>query len=605
MRGDLGLEIPTDVKFLDCSADSTRTTHLCLTWNGHAQLWIDYSEHENAKCYKIAWWGQRSDMVLKDCYDIEGAHWYGGGFLTEDQQWLLDNVSIAQTLFITGNFKEPSHLGPVIERYWLNSKGIAIYSPSDYPLFISINDNENNTETRGGKFCFVSHHFDVNGILKTKKFPEMNYTICVSEGIHSVHNYALNKTLLSQKKTSLQTPPDAKLFTHTVWSTKALRNVTQESVTKYCAEIAAKNYSHNYLILNSNWEEFIGDLIFNAHIFPDVQAMLQDLKSQFTLSLSLTPFVDIRSENFGDSVKNEVLVVDVGGQVPGLARFSDELTNASVIAGVMNSRLESFSAILTQLKNLYDVHFVLLKNGDVRSLPFGADHGALSHSNVNRFTEYYAKEAAEVFSTVFSESASQAQLSAVIIAIPPLPSTWEGLQSVIPKILTLGLLGYPFALPEVIGGSTFSGAQAEQELYIRWLELSAFLPIMHFSVLPDSYDAGTVQIARKFIHIHSSVVAPIAVGLRGESLANLQPIVRPLWWVSPWDSVALAVDDQFLIGNNLLVAPMLQRGRKRDIYLPEGFWLDKKTETIYTGPQWIKDYTVQLDEVPYFLWQSQ
>lgn len=48
------------------------------------------------------------------------------------------------------------------------------------------------------------------------------------------------------------------------------------------------------------------------------------------------------------------------------------------------------------------------------------------------------------------------------------------------------------------------------------------------------------------------------------------PLIRPLWSIAPNDEVALAIDDQFLVGDRLLVAPVLHAGRvERDVYLPD------------------------------------
>jgi alpha-glucosidase (family GH31 glycosyl hydrolase) len=70
-----------------------------------------------------------------------------------------------------------------------------------------------------------------------------------------------------------------------------------------------------------------------------------------------------------------------------------------------------------------------------------------------------------------------------------------------------------------------------------------------------------------------------------------------LWWLSPLDEESQITDSEFLLGNNTLVAPILeQNARSRNIYLPAGKWKDSKHGRIIQGPKYLREYSVQLDE---------
>lgn len=90
-----------------------------------------------------------------------------------------------------------------------------------------------------------------------------------------------------------------------------------------------------------------------------------------------------------------------------------------------------------------------------------------------------------------------------------------GLRSLIPAVLTVSMLGYPFILPDMVGGnavserSTSGGDIARPWLYVRWLEVAAFMPAMQFSVPPWRYDAEVVAMAHKFTALRASLVAPL------------------------------------------------------------------------------------------------
>lgn len=168
----------------------------------------------------------------------------------------------------------------------------------------------------------------------------------------------------------------------------------------------------------------------------------------------------------------------------------------------------------------------------------------------------------------------------------------------------------------------------DRELYIRWLELSAFMPAMQFSIPPWAYDEEVnsktfvntqlmlslilsllhihlqvVQIAQKFTELHENLVAPRVLELAGEVLDTGDPIIRPLWWIANDDEAAYKIDSQFLIGDDLMVAPVLEPGKQeRDIYLPAGRWRSYKGEHFDKGPMYLTDYPVDLDEIAFFTW---
>ena len=137
-------------------------------------------------------------------------------------------------------------------------------------------------------------------------------------------------------------------------------------------------------------------------------------------------------------------------------------------------------------------------------------------------------------------------------------------------------------------------------IYMRWLQASVFLPALQFSLGPWIYDQTVVHMTRELLAMREKYV-PRILELAQESVATGDPIIRPLWWVAPEDPEALVVSDEFLLGNDILVAPIVMDGaRKRDIYLPDGRWADKLRGGEVTGPTTLRDYHVSLEELAYF-----
>ena len=111
----------------------------------------------------------------------------------------------------------------------------------------------------------------------------------------------------------------------------------------------------------------------------------------------------------------------------------------------------------------------------------------------------------------------------VYIHLSSRDSTWghdNGLNSIIPAVLTLGILGYPFVIPDVIGGNGFKGDNLtstklpERELYIRWLQLATYLSVMKFSIPPWDYDDQMIEITKDLLKKRESVLPKLLKATR-------------------------------------------------------------------------------------------
>lgn len=156
-------------------------------------------------------------------------------------------------------------------------------------------------------------------------------------------------------------------------------------------------------------------------------------------------------------------------------------------------------------------------------------------------------------------------------------ATWseaDGLPTVVPALVNLGLAGVPYVTHDIAG---FSGGPSTKELYQRWTELGAFTPIMrtHEGNRRDvnhdwDADAETVAHFRRFARVHGALRAELTA-LAEEAQATGAPMVRHLLLEFPDDRACWPVSDQYLLGTGLLVAPITTEGAtRRAVYLPAG-----------------------------------
>jgi len=156
----------------------------------------------------------------------------------------------------------------------------------------------------------------------------------------------------------------------------------------------------------------------------------------------------------------------------------------------------------------------------------------------------------------------------------------DGLPSVIPAALSLGLCGAPFSHADLGGYTTVGWVKRSRELLLRWAELAAFTPVMrsHEGNRPASNaqawdDAGTAAHVARMSRIHSAL-APYARSLARAYEADGLPLMRPLFLHYPDDPRCANLRDEYLYGQDLLVAPVMTRGAsRRKVYIPEGEWL--------------------------------
>jgi alpha-glucosidase len=168
-------------------------------------------------------------------------------------------------------------------------------------------------------------------------------------------------------------------------------------------------------------------------------------------------------------------------------------------------------------------------------------------------------------------------------------SQTDGLPTVVTAMINTGLSGQPFVTHD-IGG--FSGGPREQEAFLRWTELGAFTPFMrtHEGNNKDknwqwNTDAETTAHFLRFVRIHDAL-RPELVSWAKRAAEVSEPIVKHLMLLFPADPEVRGLSDQYILGDKLLVAPVVTEGAdSRSVYLPEGDWFHIWTGDKYTGGQ--------------------
>lgn len=182
-------------------------------------------------------------------------------------------------------------------------------------------------------------------------------------------------------------------------------------------------------------------------------------------------------------------------------------------------------------------------------------------------------------------------------------STWDVLRQTIPTILGLTLSGVYYSGSD-IGG--FSG-HPSPELYARWFQLAAFTPFFRLHCAtglpyrePWHFDKTTQNIVRGLLKLRTRLL-PYWYTLAWDAAQNGNPLMRPLWWQDPTNRDFWDLDDAFLLGEHLLVAPILEEGkRERNVLLPPGDWYNFWDDRVLLGPG-PERLAAPLERIPLFV----
>jgi alpha-glucosidase len=184
-------------------------------------------------------------------------------------------------------------------------------------------------------------------------------------------------------------------------------------------------------------------------------------------------------------------------------------------------------------------------------------------------------------------------------------SSWTHLRLALTMCLGLGLSCYPFCGSDVGG---FAG-RCTPELYARWMQLGAFTPFFrgHYAgprtpgrQEPWSFGPEVEAIARGAIELRHLLLPYTYTAFWRHTQTGL-PVMRPLLLGWPDDERAVACEDAFLWGDDLLVAPILRAGaRRRRVYLPPGDWYDFWSGTRLAGGR-VVGAEAPLERIPLFV----
>eukprot|EP00058_Branchiostoma_floridae_P024299 XP_002609789.1 hypothetical protein BRAFLDRAFT_122105 [Branchiostoma floridae] len=628
LEGRLGLNVSRYLTPTDCRNANDREK-LCLRWDGVAVLEIlrenllgpttGTSVDITTQCYEVTWTPLSEEFIPQDCYSTSAANWYGGSE-TFYQRWPVNNGSYLMQPYVTWDHRwdpgrydyefYPDHwkYGSLQERYWVSSRGVAIKVDDSVPLHVGLND----TVTEPEQLCLManfSHPYN----NPTGAYPVLKYTVCHGGHLRDIHDFMADRYF--RKPRGIPDDRDEVMYRAPIYSTGGRYGqwINQSTIMNFAEEIRTWERVLNFpssddwstIELDDMWSEEHGSIDFDRERFPDASGMIGALHSlRFRITAWVVPHLNAWTDAFQEAMKRGYMVMDSTGTIPGL--FGWWRGTAGVVDFTNPDAGDWYVRRLDEIRRKYAVDTFKMDGGELSYLP--VHYRTYEHlDNPATFTRLYVENMARLGDTVQVRVGYGSQDHPILVRIADKESEWgygNGLRTLIPCALQFGVNGYIFISPGVVGGLTNDGQMPDKELYIRWLQVSVFFPTLQFAITPWQYDNETITITRQLMELRSTLVLPRLLEAVRQSQTTGAPVLRPLWWIAPEEVYAQISDDEFMLGDTLLVAPVLdQRARSRDIYLPSGRWSDQlRGGNINSdGGQWLENYRVELREVPHFI----
>ena len=349
------------------------------------------------------------------------------------------------------------------------------------------------------------------------------------------------------------------------------------------ANIRKNKYPCDVIHFDTGWfdVDWQCDYKFSENRFQNPQQMLKDLKSQgFHVCLWQLPYFTPKNRYFPELIKKDMYVKNGNGELP----YEDVVLDFS--------NPETVNWYQNKLAGLLNIGVSAIKVDFGEAAPLNGIYasGKSGWYEHNLYPVRYDMAVSEITKKLHNENIMWARAAWAGSQRYPLhwggdaATTNTGMLGTLRAGLSFGLSGFSFWSHDM-GGFVKS---TPEDLYCRWLPFGFLTSHTRAHGAPPTepwlYDSKRVQdVFRKSAEMKYRLM-PYVYAQAKECTEKGLPMLRALFVEFPDDPGAWRVDDEYLFGSQILVAPLLESGiTGRTVYLPEGKWIDYQTEKVYEG----------------------
>jgi len=404
--------------------------------------------------------------------------------------------------------------------------------------------------------------------------------------------------------------PDELLFTHPQYNTWIEINLhqNQEDIIKYARAIVENGLPPGVFMIDDTWQEDYGKWVFSARRFKDPKGMIDKLHDMgFKVMVWICPFISSDSEVFRYLAKEGMLLLEgertqniLWANTQNKAAIIRWWNGASACLDLSNPKTQKwFQEQLDFLGEEYGVDGFKLDAGDADY--YTGNIISFKESTPNDHTTWFAEVGLKYPLNEYRASWKMAGLP-LVQRLRDKAHNWKDLQKLIPDQMSQSVMGYSYTCPDLIGGGEYQSflqaSTIDEELVVRSAQVHALMPMMQFSVAPwRVLSKENEAICLEMAKLHEKM-GPMILELAKLASKTGEPVVKPLALAFP-DSGFETIKDQFMLGDEILVAPVVEKGaRTRTVVLPQGNWKSDEG-TLIKGGKTI-EISVPLKRLTYF-----
>lgn len=406
-------------------------------------------------------------------------------------------------------------------------------------------------------------------------------------------------------------PPVLPLWSYGVWMSR-MTYFSAEEVNAICDRMRTEHYPCDVIHLDTGWfkTDWLCEWKFNEERFPQPEKFVRGLKEKgYRVSLWQLPYVADDAEQIEEAKANRYIGPLTKKQDAEGSNFS-ALDYAGTIDLTYPKAVDWYKGLL---KNLLDMGVVCIKTDFGENIHIDAVYHSMTPELLNNlYALLYQKAAYEITREVTGDGIVWARAAWAGCQRYPLhwggdsASTWDGMAGSLKGGLHFGLSGFAFWSHDVPGFHSlpnFMNSPVADDIYVRWTQFGVFSSHIRYHGTskrePWSYPA-IAPIVKKWWQLRYALI-PYIVAQSEKAVRTGYPLLRALIFHHPDDRLCWHLDDEYYFGDDFLVAPVMNSENRRDVYLPEGEWVNFFTGERMDGGRWLKSVEVPLEEMPVYV----